>query len=177
MHLMEDETTEVEDYEDPTTFSPVIEYDETKEKVIKQMMDHTENNFGLGILSVPKMMENTLLKLLNKSQSNQSSVFLSGDISLGGDESDISSQLTIVDPIFRNPLVEEIVRNTSEPLPSVDHEPLMKVLYFILYYISSSSSETSLFLSMVQGGADKSECRVLELNQDHPGSSDQREAR
>ena len=128
MHLMEDETTEVEYYEDSSTFGPVIEKDETKEKVIKQMMDHTENNFGLGILSVPKMMENTLLKLLNKSQSNQSSEFLSSDISLGGDESDISSQLTIVDPIFRDPLVEEIVRNTSEPLPSVDHEPLMKVL-------------------------------------------------
>ena len=128
LHLMEDETTEVEYYEDSSTFGPVIEKDETKEKVIKQMMDHTENNFGLGILSVPKMMENTLLKLLNKSQSNQSSEFLSSDISLGGDESDISSQLTIVDPIFRDPLVEEIVRNTSEPLPSVDHEPLMKVL-------------------------------------------------
>ena len=36
--------------------------------------------------------------------------------------------MTIVDPIFRNPLVEEIVRNTSEPLPSIDHEPLKKLL-------------------------------------------------
>ena len=45
------------------------------------------------------------------------------------------------------------------------------------YDISFSSSETTIFLSMVQGAADKTEYRVLELNQDRPGTSDQRETR
>ena len=103
------------DYEDSSTWGPVTEeeaeeeeeytteYEETGQEMIKQIMeDHTENNFGLGILSVPNMMETTLLKLLNKSQKEE---FSSNDISLNSGDSERSSELNIVssrDPLNKN---------------------------------------------------------------------------
>ena len=129
-----------EDYEDSSTWGPVTDeeyeyttqYDESEQKVIKQMMDHTESNFGLGILSVPKMMENTLLKLLNKSQSNESPEFSSNDISMEveEEENDRSSQLKIVnsrDPLNKN-LREFPHRENFELSAPKKQNPLLSLL-------------------------------------------------
>ena len=104
-----------EDYEDNSTWGPVTteeayEYT-TGSDTIKQMIeDHTENNFGLGILSVPNMMETTLLKLLNKSQKDDTKAGIvesfSNDISLiEENDSDRLSDLQVVnsrDPLNQN---------------------------------------------------------------------------
>ena len=125
--------TEVEeDTEDSSTWGPVQEeYDseyeeEEEEEGINQLLgDHTENNFGLGILSVPNMMETTLLQLLNKSQKLEV-------LPEGGGGNEKTSELQIVnsrDPLLQNTNLREFPpRENIELSVPRKQNPLLSLL-------------------------------------------------
>ena len=145
-----------QEYEDPTTWGPVTEleqdsedsstwgpvkgeeeyeYEEGEEMIKHMLEDHTENSFGLGILSVPNMMETTLLQLLNKSQKDHTDgqtveVFTNNISSGGGDEK--TSELQIAnsrDPLLLNNNLREFphIENIELTVPRKQN-PLLSLL-------------------------------------------------